>query len=30
MTPVMIDADEQIIGVKAKLYHDYQAIYSDF
>ena len=30
MTPVLIAADEQIIGVKAKLYDTYQAIYTDF
>jgi hypothetical protein len=30
MTPVLIAADEQIIGVKAKLYDKYQAVYSDF
>ena len=27
---VFIDFDEQIIGVKAKLYSTYEAIYSDF
>ena len=26
----LIGADEQIIGVKAKLYHTYQDIYTDF
>ncbi len=30
MTPVLIAADEQIIGVKAKLYDTYQAIFTDF
>ncbi len=30
MTPVLIAADEQIIGVKAKLYTTYQALYTDF
>jgi hypothetical protein len=30
MTPVSIAADEQIIGVKAKLYSTYQAMYTDF
>ena len=31
MTPVLIAADEQIIGVKAKVYHpNQQAIYTDF
>ncbi len=30
MTPVLIAADEQIIGVRAKLYLNYQAVYSDF
>ncbi len=30
MTPVLIAADEQIIGVKAKLYDRYQDLYTDF
>jgi hypothetical protein len=30
MTPVLIAADEQIIGVKAKLLTGYQALYTDF
>jgi len=30
MTPVLIAADEQIIGVKAKLYAHHKAIYSEF
>ncbi len=30
MTPVLIGADEQIIGVKAKLYNTSQAVYTDF
>jgi hypothetical protein len=27
---VVIEADEQIIGVKAKLFSNYQAVYTDF
>ncbi len=30
MTPVLIAADEQIIGVKAKLYKNHQAVYTVF
>ncbi len=30
MTSSLIAADEQIIGVKAKLYSTYQAVYTDF
>jgi hypothetical protein len=30
MTQVLIGADEQIIGIKAKLYNENQAIYTDF
>jgi hypothetical protein len=30
MTPVLIFSDEQIIGVKAKLYPGCQAVYTDF
>ena len=30
MSPVTIKADEQIIGIKAKLYSTYQAAYTDF
>ncbi len=30
MTPVLIAADEQIIGVKAKHYENHQANYTDF
>ena len=30
MTALLIGADEQIIGIKAKLLHGYQALYTDF
>ena len=30
MTAVLIGADEQIIGIKAKLYNGCQAVYTDF